>query len=255
MMRLEKNMTQAKILQNGKIIPLKNYGDINRDLSKEIYEGIDYVCGFDDCGRIKVRFPEQYAKIEADARAEFERSKAEEIKNASTDEFKKMAQEREYRGPDKWQIVRKLAEIIKVETYYGDEYEENSTLSFSLMNNESIFPMDVRGHKEIYQIDRYVSDEEKDTMRIVAYNREIRAIEIKDKNAVVDTIKLDGLFDKLAKQYKAKRESQVSGADLIFDTPKYRVILESVSFNNPDYKSTEKNAWNYGYVSGYILVK
>jgi hypothetical protein len=35
--RLKTNLQEAKIIQNSKITPLKNYSDINQELSKNIY--------------------------------------------------------------------------------------------------------------------------------------------------------------------------------------------------------------------------
>lgn len=66
--RLEKNLVEAKILYNSDISPreiisLEKYENINPELSGEIYAGIDYICGFDNCNKIKQLFPDIYADI------------------------------------------------------------------------------------------------------------------------------------------------------------------------------------------------
>jgi len=254
MKRLEKNMIQAHILQDGKIVPLKTVWDISRDLSKEIYEGIDYICGFDDCVRIKERFAEQYKKIEADSRAEFVRNHEQEIKNATTEETKNYALKQTYTGPYKWEIVRKLAEILKVETYYGDKYEEVAMITFSQMNDVRVFPLDIRGYTKIYQIDSYYKAGAISIKQIVSYNQDTQNLEILENNKVVDAIPVGDYFKKLVEKYSTSRETQLPSQDMVFTSGKYKVIFESMTVKNP--KFTGDKSMQYGeYMNGYVLVK
>jgi c-di-AMP phosphodiesterase-like protein len=61
--RLKNNLKKAKILQGNNIVPLKQYSDISRKLSKDIYSGIDHLCDFNSCKSIKELFPKIYSEI------------------------------------------------------------------------------------------------------------------------------------------------------------------------------------------------
>jgi hypothetical protein len=69
--RLIRNLETAKILQNGKIIPLASERDISKELSTEIAAGIEYLCGFDDCARVKEIFPDQIARADEKSRKQW----------------------------------------------------------------------------------------------------------------------------------------------------------------------------------------
>jgi hypothetical protein len=99
--QLEKNLIKAHILQNGKIVPLKMYIDIDSNLSREIYQNIDYLCNFDDCGVVKTIFPEQYMKIESDYRLEFEQQKKDALMKALTNKDKEIISKLTYETPSK----------------------------------------------------------------------------------------------------------------------------------------------------------
>lgn len=107
--RLMDNLETAKILQNGVIVPLRDQKDISRELSNDIYSGIEYICNFDDCKYISDLFVDAYEKADMDAQKEWEQYTYEGKKS--------------YTEPSKYQIVAAVAEYIKVErTYgYGDE--------------------------------------------------------------------------------------------------------------------------------------
>lgn len=64
--RLERNLTSAGILEKSTITPLSSYDAIDPELSGEIYDGIRYVCGFNNCDSIKQLFSTQYSKILTD---------------------------------------------------------------------------------------------------------------------------------------------------------------------------------------------
>jgi hypothetical protein len=71
--RLMRNLETAKILNDGEIIPLKDKKDISKELSGDIYSGINYLCGFDDCSVIKKVFPVQLGEIEEKGKIEWMR--------------------------------------------------------------------------------------------------------------------------------------------------------------------------------------
>lgn len=249
--RLEKNLVKAHILQDGKIVPLKTYGDINRDLSKEIYEGINYLCDFDDCDTIKTIFPDQYGKIASDHRLEFDTQKKEDLERAREEKEKKTINERVYQSPDKWLVVSKLAEMVRVQTYYGDNSSE-SVVYFSLANDEHIFPIDTRGYTKILLINDGKSSSKNTAMR-VEYDEKNNTLNIKEGEKVIDTISLQKKVSELLETYKKTRELQLTVKDMTYESGKYRVILENLQSKNPEYTWDDTNM--YRYINGYILVK
>ncbi len=68
-----RNLETAKILQNGKIIPLVTERDISKELSTDIASGIGYLCNFDDCKRIKEIFPDQVRVAMEKSRQDWEK--------------------------------------------------------------------------------------------------------------------------------------------------------------------------------------
>ncbi len=253
MARLEHNLETAKILQNGKIVPLKTYGDIDKDLSREIYEGINYMCDFDDCEQIKIYFSEQYSKIEADARADFERQKKEDLARYPNDEtYKKTVLDRVYEAPQKWTIVQKLGEMIRVQTYYGTTEVDQPYLNFRLADNINIYPLDVHGYGQLYKIGDYKTGGKEVGFR-VDYDVSSSTLQVKQGEKIIDIIKLEDKFRELQVNYKTTRELQLPLDKMTYDTGKYHVIFESIDVGNPEYTGDRKDI--YGYVNGYVLVK
>lgn len=126
--RLMHNLTSANILQNGVIVPLSDTKDISRELSTDIYSGIDYVCDFDDCDTIKELFPEQYTQADIDARKDWE---------LNTYEGKSP-----YIKPSKYQIIAAVTQYIKVQQYWGIEGIEPRYLQFNT-DYTNQYPIDI----------------------------------------------------------------------------------------------------------------
>lgn len=69
--RLMNQLKSAGMISStGAIVPVTG---LNRDQSSEIYSGLQYVCQYDDCIRIKALFPTQMATLEAKSRADWEK--------------------------------------------------------------------------------------------------------------------------------------------------------------------------------------
>lgn len=107
--RLMRSLETAKILQDGKIVPLQDKKDISRELSNDIASGIDYICNYDDCNTIRTLFPGQYEKALTDGKKEWEQYQYEG--------------KEPYTEPSKYQIVNAVTEYIKVERTYGYDNE------------------------------------------------------------------------------------------------------------------------------------
>lgn len=239
--RLENNLTKAKILQNWKIVPLKSYDEIDKKLSWEIYNWINYLCDLNNCRSIKKLFAEQYTKIEI----EFNKKISEEnIKypNSVSDRSRKMY---------KWDIVRWITEEIKVKYYYdSDSKYIPEYVSLRLDYNYGIFPMDISWYSKIYNITSFSKN---DSKNMVSLDHEKKQIIIKNNWVPVDTIDVTSIFEKLNNLYKKEWETIKDKNNLIFDLGKYKIIFEEISIKNPDFKDESKD--NFYPINWYLLVK
>jgi hypothetical protein len=105
--RLLRHLEMAHILQNGKIVPLKEKNAISRELSNEIASGIEYLCQFKNCERIQKIFPEQYANLS--------------VKHTTTREYESYT-------PSKWEIVSSITEAIGVTEAKSAQHYQNDTV-------------------------------------------------------------------------------------------------------------------------------
>lgn len=221
---LENNLKKAWILKNSEIIPLENYEDIQENLSKDIYSGIEYLCDYNDCIKIKNLFPKQYSKVEKDYEIEYQ-------KNFKGDyQFHKISN---------WQIVSWITNEIKVKEYF----EDTSFLEFQL-DTQAIFPIDVKWYSSLFEINsnKYYINE--------------WILELTKESQIIDTIDIKSITEKLYNVYKTTKKTKFKKEDLTFDINwknwNYRIIINSIRIKNPLYKWDYKGNYN---ISGYILIK
>ncbi len=141
--RLLQHLTTANILQSGKIVPLASEHDVSKELSTEIAAGIEYLCSFDECTRVKEIFPEQTARAEAQAQEDWNRWNKDNT--GST-----------YQGASYWDIQRGIITELKVQRYpYDDtthEFAEPEYLNYNVDPQYGQFPLDVRGYDHAIQV-------------------------------------------------------------------------------------------------------
>jgi hypothetical protein len=82
--RLQDNLISAGILNNGVITPLENISDIDEQLSGQIYDGIEYVCGLDNCNAIKEMFSVIYTNIAQEDEDNFYENQKKYNRNTSS---------------------------------------------------------------------------------------------------------------------------------------------------------------------------
>lgn len=255
--RLENNLTKANILKNWEIISLKNFEDIDKELSKEIYGWIDYLCGYDDCKNIKILFRNIYEKLEKKNREEFELNKQNDLVafKDSPDQLKSV-QERIYNEPSKWEIVSEVTQAIKVKSYF-DTYDEtlNEILYFNLDSWGSIFPLDVGGYTKLYRLDNYYA---KWLVSGTAFDLSKQTIELSLDGSVFDTIDIKPVIEKLWNEFKLNKKTIVSKDFMVYELLgkkwTYKVVLENISIRNPLYKGNITES-SYNNIGGYILLK
>ena len=137
--KLVKNLREANILQDEKIILLGNYDDISAELSGEIYNSIDYLCDFHGCEVLDSILEKEIIEIKNEDEWEFEKKKKESIERANgmvDAEAKKheleRIEKRRYREMSNRSLKRGLAELIKVQEYgrYGNRNRISKFLNF-----------------------------------------------------------------------------------------------------------------------------
>jgi len=223
--RLKDNLYTANILQEHidgvKISPLQDYSDIDSSLSTQIYDGIDYVCNFDNCSKVKEIFPELYEEV-------FLLEKQELEKNINTYSYAAKQLEN-YNGPNKWQIVSHITETIKVQKNYTSSYQDNSIY---LYNNEPLYPLDITGYDIFLEYNTYNIPE------------------------ILTDLNTDKIFTSLREKYKnTSSSSRLSTEDRVFniETDEYTGIfyVQDASISrDEDTLSKERQ-----YVSGTVLLK
>lgn len=144
--RLEKNLKQAEILKNDTIIPLAKASDIDQELSSQIYDGINYVCGFNNCENIQELFPKIYSDF-------VEKDKADFINWTGKYDFKMVERDGVvYSKPNKWEIVNHIAETIKVQKYYP--WSLNNDTKYMYYRGE-LYPIDVTWYDSMDNFSTY----------------------------------------------------------------------------------------------------
>lgn len=249
--RLVKNLETAWILKNETIIPLKNFSDINQDLSKNIYSWVDYVCQFNNCEKIISLFPEQYNKLLEKSKSDFEKQRTDDlIYYANNEQVKKEVENRVYNLPSEWEISYFINNEIKVKNYFDSK--ENLAL-IDLYASSDIFPLDVSWYSKIYSVNNF-----KDVIKNNSWyiNIDAKTIEIRWENwEIIDTIDIKDIIDSLITKYNNNdiEKSSLEISDLTFVIWNYKIIFNNLSIRNPDYK------WDSTYVSSYanwyILIK
>ena len=231
--RLEANLIRANILQDWKIVPLKSSNDIDKNLSKEIYEWIDYLCGLNNCGSIKYLFPEQY-------------------KIAETENEKTRLIEFSWRSfPNKFVIVSSISKSIRVKSH--SDFQNNYFPKYINLriNDGDIYPVDIRGYSKILKISESNNSSTLDNYAKIYINE--KKIEVYENGKVTDNLDLKDIFQKLEISYKNSEQKNLSKKDMMFDINNYKIIFKEIPIKNPE-NITEDKDWYYS-VEWFILVK
>ncbi len=142
--RLIENLEISWILKDGKIQSWVRLEPT--PLREEIYSGIEYVCDFSKCERIKTLFRDVLAKTEREAEQAWEENQ--------------YTRGREYSWPSKWKIISDIENSMRLDT---DTVEESVYQTFDIKNShnrESVYPLDVTGYNMIIKVDgeNYISE-------------------------------------------------------------------------------------------------
>lgn len=199
--RLENNLTKANILQNGTIIPLQNYEDLDINLSKEIYGGISYLCNYDDCESIKTLFVDIYNDLYTTKKAEFEKNKLADLESWKGNlEQTELIEKRIYSGLSSWEIIDGIATTLKVRSYATITPEEAQSeilyFYFGKEGQDEIFPISTEGYNTLYRIDLYPREANPNFV----YDIHQKTLEVKH-GEVTETLDLTPVIDNLLSFY------------------------------------------------------
>lgn len=248
--RLLHNLETAKILQGGKIVPLLSERDISKELSTDIASGIEYLCQFDDCKRIKEIFPDQVAHIEKTSKEDWEKWNKE---NTGTI----------YPGVYYWELQSGIARELKVNQYRYDEenrdFPEQEYLYYNVTNQGWQYPMEISWYNKIIQV--------KADYEVNSYNTDLRypyiSVNADTREARYFTASGSFMAFKLPLSEKLLDSATLSNLnpeDLTFevgnDAIDIRIILQTLSIKNPKYLPKNSSSYTYYWWSTWVaLVK
>jgi len=243
--RLEKNLVVAWIRNeiNKEITPLNNHSDISEDLSRQIYDGIDYLCDFDNCDAVKEIFPKLYNDLYTQDRQDF-------ATNSWKYEYKASATyDVEYTEPSTWEIKNYIQDTIKVSWSYGfrddNMYRIDSATWYVALN--------VEWYDYVLLVDTYKNSLWDIKVQIDAINQEL----------IISTWDIQERAS-LATAIETIRQTYAADNTYMFNTSKDRFefqtdlytwvfIPKTVSiFSDANYEPLK---YENEYISGYILLK
>ena len=242
--RLIKNLKTANILVDGKIIPLKSERDISKELSTEITSGINYLCDFDNCTRVKELFPEQAEKVEKQLKENWEKWNTENTWAI-------------YPWAYSWEIQSEITRELKVNLYpYDDakrEFPEQEYLYYNTMSQWGQFPLEIGWYDSLVQV---LNDYDAKYMNGDTTKYPYVTIDAKTNEVYYHTA--SGVFLKFSlkipeKLLDSSTLSSVEPNDLIFttwnDALEIRLMLQSLTLKNPKFNP---QAFKADYMSSYI---
>ncbi len=250
--RLMRNLETAKILQNGKIVPLSSERDISKELSTDIASGIEYLCNFDDCKRIKEIFPDQVRVAMEKSRQDWEK-------------WNKNNTGATYPWMSPYEIQSTIVNELKVQRYnYDDtarEFREQEYLSYNVDYQTSQFPLSITGYDRIVSVMNMDDAKYPNTnlkYPYIAIDRDTEKVTYYTATGVARTFTLI-IPEKLK---DSATFSTLPPEDLIFDiaddTVSIRLVLQNLEVKNPRFIPTLDDGVSLPYgrwATGLALIK
>lgn len=242
--RLERNLIEANILQDGKIVPLEKHTDISKDLSNQIYDGIEYVCDFNSCDEIKELFPEIYKNAYEKDKKEYEEYK---IKYPD-DQWR----QREYTGPSSWEIVRAITDEIKVQRHYS--WDNFSSKSYTIYSSGNIYPLDIDGYSTLLEVSTSSFERDEDTKEwFLSVKNETLEITRDTTNEIID---ISHVFSALREAGSLSTSTNLTQAERSFEIRweifTAKLIIDSATI--PEIAG-DTDTDRYYYMHGFLLLK
>ncbi len=276
--RLENNLKKAWIINvqeelywytaAQEIVPLKKYSDVSQQLSKDIYWWIDYLCDFDSCSTIKNLFPKIYSELMKQDKIEWEKNRQQDIKrmqntknfteyNTKENNTKRIEERKKeiYKWPNKWVIVNKITEKIKVKNYFPN-YKNNipPTLFFGVKwSHNTVYPILLEDYDFLTNVvwgEIWDLQEIEDDYIYVEINMETQEFFLKSWKKVLEVVSTKDIYKKLIELNKVQQQEESYNSvykkkDLTFlltwEKYDYKLFFQNIHIPNPQYK--KKDSW------------
>jgi hypothetical protein len=254
--RLISNFEKAKILNNDTITPLKEYSDIDKSLSNDIYSWIEYVCEFNNCEKIRKLFWNIISPEEEKRKKEFEENKQKylnENPNIKADNYW------EYDWMSRWEIASFLWNYLKVYNYSYDNTVMQKYININLNYNISIYPISLEGFNYIINIYSSDSTSVAPETFFLKVNVDAEKLDLVKDNNVVESFPLIDINKKIYELQKSKWVVNLNKLDLTFlivwEKYDLKLFFRDYSILNPEYKNDSNSENSYKSISGNALVK
>ncbi|NDK09791.1 DUF4153 domain-containing protein [Candidatus Gracilibacteria bacterium] len=258
--RLENNLRDARILTDSiegrRITPLENYADIDENLSKQIYDGIEYTCNFDNCAKIKKLFPEITQKLDAKDFKDYTENNGNYEYYGSKDFINNGGEKPRYPGVSNWEYISKITDSIKVKSYITGIVDTNTLINIYRNDYTDIFPIDVRGYESIVNLG--FPNTSKNNISIDIYSE---SLIISQNGGEEESIDISSIFSSLRELQLNTSNGGIDGDKLSFEiqgkTKTFKLLIGSanIPYEKGAINNTTQRDRLYGNIDGYILIK
>lgn len=240
------NLEVADMLNNG--IVMKKSKELTTDQENTIISGIQYVCRYDNCDKIK----ELFAKELAGKEAEYEKKWRENSYNDGKD----------YPGMSPWDIVTEVTSALDVRYRYDDDELKNTNkyISFNLKesyDDSTIMPLDVTGYTTLIRIYNKNSQPSNLPSQYAIVDPDAQTLTIRGLSAEDLIISLQEFNNKLRSKYSEVMNSEVDTSELTttvtIGNREVKIMFRSYGYTNPSWNGDNNNV--YVDINGYALVK
>ncbi|PID84205.1 hypothetical protein CSB09_02210 [Candidatus Gracilibacteria bacterium] len=216
--RLKENLTQANMLENGKIIPPTSVEHIDKKILTEIYEGVRYLCYSHNCLPMKGLFPDIFEQ----------------------NTQKKM---------NRWKIQNDITTLLKVS--HGEYMDQKNISYMNIRNSQIETVIDISKYEKMFQ-KRYQVAIKKDVFFI---DQKEQKLKVFDSDGNEDAIDISHIFKKLLEL--AEKQNFEYGpydlqANLNFEiankNTQYLLIFDNVSFRK------KGGEWNVEHIGERMLL-
>lgn len=242
--RLIKNLETAKILQNNTVTPLQSPQDITKELSNEIYSGIEYICDYSECKLIKDLFKNELKNKYSESEMEWKKWNKDSLIG--------------YNGLSKWEIINIVTEKIKVQRSYSYEQwlQEGKYIQFNT-SYKVYWPYPIDIDDTYTKIVNVYKDETSENYYksyvypFITINLESNLIKYHKSEKDITILPLV-LNTNINKDTPNLLEQKDLTFKIKWDTLDIKLILESFAIKNPNYKWWGNEYYN---VNGIAFIK
>lgn len=243
--RLLVNLETANILKQNNITPLSSAKEISKELSSEIYSGIQYICDFSECSLIKELFKKELEDAHIKWEIEWKKWNTNTLGN--------------YPGLSKWEIISAVTEKIKVQMSYSYDSVTGNSKYISYNTNykyDAPYPINIeQGYTKLVRVYSEKSlPYEKDGANYPYISIDVDASKVKyyKWNGVITEINLTTPKELLSNTIPTTLDQ----SDLTFlvewNGIAIKLLLQNYAIKNPKYTGS----WTEYYtINGIALIK